>query len=227
MKQKILFLTLFLPLFAWGQHAISLKSGDVIKGKITMISDSSITYQTSGKEKKTTATTISMADVAGYQLRDGVLFSVHTPKKDTIVSIMIDNENSSILEKYAQNQTRHITEALKTTGTVSLAVGVPCLAAGMASLMYANFLPNPMDKYTTSKIVAQEGNAIYVTTEEYNNKMANFSKQTHAAEVAGYILTPLGGALTIVGIPLYVKGEKMMQVDLQYTGNGAGVSFKF
>lgn len=137
---------------------------------------------------------------------------------------VVDTKN----DPSASDPNQVIGEALKTTGTVSLAVGVPCLAAGIASLMYANFLPNPVANCTTSSHLATAGSGLeLVTVEEYNNKVRVFTNKTHAAEIAGYILTPLGGALTIVGIPLYVKGNKILQMDVQYTGNGAGVAIKF
>ena len=55
----------------------------------------------------------------------------------------------------------------------------------------------------------------------------NVFPKKNAANTAGYILTPMGGALTIIGVPLYLYGKKMMQVNINYTGNGAGVSATF
>lgn len=116
---------------------------------------------------------------------------------------------------------------MKTTGTASLAVGVPCLAAGMACLMYANFVPNPMANYTTNQTRANADNRLqYISLDEYRTKAEAFTASTHAAEVAGYILTPMGGALTVVGIPLYIKGNKMT-MSVNYTGNGAGIALNF
>ena len=57
--------------------------------------------------------------------------------------------------------------------------------------------------------------------------LANYYDKKNAANTAGYILTPMGGALTIIGVPLYLYGKKMMQVNINYTGNGAGVSATF
>ena len=54
----------------------------------------------------------------------------------------------------ASNPQQVIGEAIAKTGVVSLSTGVPCLAIGMASLMCANFIPNPMTQYTTSAIKA-------------------------------------------------------------------------
>lgn len=127
----------------------------------------------------------------------------------------------------ASNPNQVVGEALKTTGTVSLSVGVPCLAAGMACLMYANFVPNPMANYTTNQTRANADNRLqYISLDEYRTKAEAFTASTHAAEVAGYILTPMGGALTVVGIPLYIKGNKLT-MSVNYTGNGAGIAFNF
>lgn len=134
---------------------------------------------------------------------------------------------SSSRSKRAANPNQVVGEAMKTTGTVSLAVGVPCLAAGMACLMYANFVPNPMANYTTNQTRANADNRLqYISLDEYRTKAEAFTASTHAAEVAGYILTPMGGALTVVGIPLYIKGNKLT-MSVNYTGNGAGIAFNF
>lgn len=134
---------------------------------------------------------------------------------------------SSSRSKRAATPNQVVGEAMKTTGTVSLAVGVPCLAAGMACLMYANFVPNPMANYTTNQTRANADNRLqYLSLDEYRSKAEAFTASTHAAEVAGYILMPMGGALTVVGIPLYIKGNKLT-MSVNYTGNGAGLALNF
>lgn len=128
----------------------------------------------------------------------------------------------------ASDPQKVIGEVLTKTGVISLSTGVPCLAVGIATLMSANFIPNPMDSYTTSSIQAESNkNLQLISADEYYNKLRNFSDLTHALELTGYVLTPVGAALTIVGIPLYVNGQKIMNLDIQYTGNGAGVSINF
>jgi len=146
---------------------------------------------------------------------------------DSLSSIVKIEEDSEILNRYMQNQNVAIGKALKTTGTVSLAVGVPTLAGGLAALLYANLLPNPVAGYTTSKLQAQTDGSTYITMDEYNAKVKDFNRKTQAAEIAGYIMTPLGGALTIVGIPLYVTGNKMLKLNVQVSGEGAGVAINF
>jgi len=41
---------------------------------------------------------------------------------------------------------------------------------------------------------------------------------------SSYYLLPIGASLTIVGIPIYVEGKKIMDLNFGYTGNGLGVT---
>lgn len=127
----------------------------------------------------------------------------------------------------ANDPNQVVGETIKTTGIVSLSVGMPCLAAGISCLMYANFLPNPMDAYTTNANKAKNDPMVqYIPLADYEEKARAFTASTHAAEIAGYILTPLGGALTVVGIPLYIQGNKCTMY-VNCTGNGANVTLNF
>ena len=90
-------------------------------------------------------------------------------------------------------------EALKTTGAVCLGIGVPCLAAGLATCIAGN-----VGLSTSSNPIAC----------------------VQAGE-ASYYLLGTGAALTIVGIPLYVKGKKIMELNVNFTGNGAGLAMNF
>lgn len=119
-------------------------------------------------------------------------------------------------------------KALKNTGIISMSVGVPCVAAGLASLLYAEFLSNPTAGYTTSQtLAAQYKNLEYMSATEYIDKLQDYNGKVHAAQNAGYLLTGAGAALTIVGIPLYCYGKHLMTLEVNYTGNGAGLALKF
>ena len=128
-------------------------------------------------------------------------------------------------QERASNPNQVVGQTLQTTGVISLSVGVPCLAAGMACLMYANFVPNPLAGYTTNP-ANTDSRLQYLSLDDYRSKAEAFTASTHAAEVAGYILMPMGVALTVVGIPLYIKGNKMT-MNVNYTGNGAGLALNF
>lgn len=87
------------------------------------------------------------------------------------------------------------------------------------------FCTLPLAGYTTNP-ANTDSRLQYIPLDEYRAKAETFTASTHTAEVAGYILMPMGGALTVVGIPLYIKGNKMT-MNVNYTGNGAGIAFNF
>ena len=58
------------------------------------------------------------------------------------------------------------------------------------------------------------------------NATSTILKKSQCA-AAGYVLLPMGAALTVVGIPLHVQGKKIGQLNINYTGNGAGMSVNF
>ena len=118
-------------------------------------------------------------------------------------------------------------KALKNSGIISMSVGAPCVAAGLASLLYANLLPNPTAGYTTSQALAEQNADLqYMSVGEYVNRLEAYNGKVRAASNAGYLLTGAGAALTIIGIPLYCYGKKMT-LNVNYTGNGAGLALNF
>lgn len=118
-------------------------------------------------------------------------------------------------------------QAIKNTGLISMSIGAPCVAAGLASLLYANLLPNPVVGYTTSQSLAAERDDLqYMSASEYIGKLEEYNGKVKAANNAGYLLVGSGAALTIIGIPLYCYGKKMT-LNVNYTGNGAGLALNF
>lgn len=136
----------------------------------------------------------------------------------------VDNAAS----KRAADPNVMVGKAMQKTGVITMSIGAPCVAAGVASLLYANFLPNPTDGYTTSKELASQDLSLrYMSASEYVSKLQDYNGKVRAAETAGYLLVGSGAALTIVGIPLYCYGKQLCTLNVNYTGNGAGVSVKF
>ena len=134
-------------------------------------------------------------------------------------------ENSS---KWAGDPNVELGKAIKNTGVISISVGVPCVAAGLASLLYANLLSNPTNGYTTSQTLADKNpNLQYMSAEMYISKLEEYNGKVKAANNAGYIMIGAGSALTIVGIPLYCYGNHLLKLTVNYTGNGAGLSINF
>ena len=97
-----------------------------------------------------------------------------------------------------------IGKALKSTGTFAMGVGIPCLVTGTILLATGKIMQNDIKNIDIAK----------------SNTASNL-------QGAGYVLLPMGAALTIVGIPLHAHGKKIMTMNFNYTGNGVGVGVEF
>ena len=100
----------------------------------------------------------------------------------------------------ANNPNYEIGKALKVSGATSLGIGVPCLAAGLITCIVGNVMhsDNLDDAQTKARVLE-----------------------------ASYYLLPIGASLTIIGIPLYIEGKKIMDLNFNYTGNGIGMALNF
>ena len=128
----------------------------------------------------------------------------------------------------AANPNEEIGKALKNSGLISMSVGIPCVVAGVATLLYSEFMPNPTAGYTTSQTMASQYKDLqYMSASEYIAKLEDYNGKKRAASNAGYILTGAGASLTIIGVPLYCYGKHIMTLNVQYTGNGAGLALNF
>ena len=104
----------------------------------------------------------------------------------------------------AANPNEVIGKAFQSTGTICMSIGIPSLVTGAILLGVGN-----------TKV---EG-----TSEEDIKKTASYAK----CAAAGYVLLPMGASLTIVGVPLFVHGKRIGELNFNYTGNGAGISMNF
>lgn len=109
--------------------------------------------------------------------------------------------HAKVVSERAANPNLVIGNALKKTGNVCMGIGIPSALVGA--------------------ILVGVGNSGTNTTDVEKLK----TKANCAA--AGYVLLPMGAALTIVGIPLNVHGKRIAEMNINYTGNGAGLSFNF
>ena len=128
----------------------------------------------------------------------------------------------------AANPNEEIGKVLKNTGLISMSVGIPCVVAGVATLLYSEFMPNPTAGYTTSQTIASQYKDLqYMSASEYIAKLEDYNGKKRTANNTGLILTSTGAALTIIGVPLYCYGKHIMTLNVQYTGNGAGLALNF
>lgn len=118
-------------------------------------------------------------------------------------------ETRTLQQKSIQNETKRrdpnfvLGNAFKQSGAVSLGIGVPCLAAGVALIT--------------------AGHTMRVSKYGLINDVSTKSQLLEA----GYILFPIGASLTIIGIPLHIHGKKIIDMNFNYTGNGIGISMEF
>lgn len=102
----------------------------------------------------------------------------------------------------ANNPNYAVGQAMRSVAKGSLIVGIPSLIAGTILLGYGEGMLN---KKPTSKDI----------------------KKYSDCATAGMILFPIGASLTIVGIPLSIEGKELMRLNINYTGNGAGLSLEW
>lgn len=107
---------------------------------------------------------------------------------------------STAYQGYRVDPNNVIGKALKSTGDVALGIGIPCAIGGVALLIAGS-----------------------------SGKVSDVNQAYAKANMAtvGAILVPVGASLTIVGIPLHIHGKKIMNMNFNYTGNGAGVALQF
>lgn len=102
-----------------------------------------------------------------------------------------------------------IGKALKSTGSTAIGVGVPCMVAG--AFMWHFGLKNTVGAMTSDPMNFTVDKAMS------GSRLAS----------AGICLAAIGGTLTVVGIPLHIHGNKIMTMNLNYTGNGVGLAMQF
>lgn len=174
---------------------LNLTSGQVMYGTLIELTDSTVSIVPDG------AVTTNPLVFRAVLIKDAKL-----PHGSRLVNqdgklILLTKEDIKIakLQRERMRTPEYlIGKAMKTSGAAALAIGVPCLATGLATCI-----------------------AGHVAATRYN-----------LIEVAGcleasYYLLPIGASLTIAGIPLYVEGKKIMELNVNFTGNGAGLALNF
>lgn len=105
------------------------------------------------------------------------------------------NEANDEMSVRPSNPNEVIGKALTTTGGVAIGIGVPCLIAGLTTCIIG-----------------------HVGVDD-----ANIIRKAACVE-ASYYLFGVGASLTLVSIPLFVSGQRIAEMEFNYTGNGVGIS---
>ena len=216
MKTKIFLLIAcllctFVGVFA---QTIELKTtnGQTLKGKFVQASDTSVTITLKGAGGEQDLVIPVSRIVSGTFSNKDRLYVF-----DGRISILSKNDLSKSEKQIVMgNPNVAIGRAIKNVGTVSMAIGIPCLAAGVVTCIAGHPKNNTTINTNDPEKAIEEAQAI-ADKEESKGKMKE----------ASYYLLGTGSALTIVGIPLHLCGKRIMELNVNYTGTGAGIALKF
>ena len=211
MKKILLLLALLVTSisFVFANEDIILRhvDGNLYRGILITSTDSTLTISSSYTNEEMTFfhSDIVRARIGQYTYiqKNGVLTRVSEEeyRADYNASKMQEEMavNNGLKKKMKINNPYYMTgDILNSAGKTALSIGIPSLLTGGALLIIGNLKSSNMD------YVAQAGCA-----------------------TAGVVLMPFGAALTVVGIPLIINGKQLMEIDLNYTGNGAGMTVHF
>ncbi len=192
---------------------VSLNSGRSIEGNVVSRTDTTLVVEPVYAASHSTITfrpegvrSFTISHVGRFNVVDGK-FVPDAKTQARIEKLRIEQEaHAQIVSERAANPNLVIGNALKKTGGVCMGIGIPSAIVGA--------------------ILVGVGNS-GVDTSGKAEEVAARTKTKASCAAAGYVLLPMGAALTIVGIPLNVHGKRIAEMNINYTGNGAGLSFNF
>ena len=225
MKRILLILALAvsaIATFAQDPVKVTTSDGKVISGYFVIGTDTTYTIKCTDhyitNKYGTDTITFRMADIREVYMYnktfvpyEGKLVAKKsvTSKLGTEVAVVSNGQQSTIYTSKPGDPNYMIGKALKSTGSVAIGIGVPCAVAGA--------------------ILLAAGKSAEKSLYNPDNVSLNLKdiKSSSDLQLAGCILLPLGTSLTIVGIPLYAHGKKIMTMNFNYTGNGVGLAMQF
>lgn len=240
MKKTVLTILAMIPLMMWAAGGYIIpKSGSALNADINQVTTEGVSFypiDILGKVHKLTQWPASrvariVIDSTDIDIRNqnGQLYNYAKGILEEPGTILFEDSMAADSTRYVpgtQVVYKEITEAeqkrmsdpnytiglaMKKSGAVCIGLGVPSLLAGTILCICGNKGPSDdeLNKVKTYK------------------DLENLSKKYTRMNTSGAILAGAGGALTIAGIPLYVHGKKLMDLNVQMSENGAGVSVKF
>ena len=200
-------ITIWTPIFA-NLVVVDLLDGRTIEGEFVSLNDSVLVIKKmdSSNELLITSEGVFCFRIEGegkYVPVNGKFYPERVAKeKRKELQKERNNKNPSSTinasNSMSVNQNFTIGKVLRTSGVTALGIGVPCLAAGVLTCIAGRV-------GVTSSNVIEKGKCVE----------------------ASYYLLGTGSALTIVGIPLYYGGKKIMELNVNFNGTGAGLALAF
>lgn len=213
-KTFLLIACLFCTFVGVSSQTLELKttSGRIITGQFVQATDTSVTITMKGAGGEQDFVIPASRIISGVFSNKERLYVF-----DGRISILSKNDLSKSEKQIVMGSPNvAIGRAIKNAGTVSMAIGIPCLVAGLATCIAGHVTSNTIIDTTDPEKAAEEAKAL-ADKEESKGKMKE----------ASYYLLGTGSALTIVGIPLHICGKRIMELNVNFTGNGAGLALNF
>lgn len=207
-----LFATTFTALAA--TVTVTFNNGQNMEGQLVNLNDTALVIRayyaaTGDKEITILPERVRYFNISGigrYDVEDGK-FVPSAKAKAKLEKTRVEREaHAQLVSERAANPNLVIGNALKKTGGTCIGVGIPSLFVGTILVAYGN----------TGLV------AVPKTQADIDKNLSKGKCST-----AGCVLLPMGAALTIVGIPLHVHGKRIAEMNINYTGNGAGLSLNF
>lgn len=150
-------------------------------------------------------TSLSICVCAQTQI-DFSQFNQNQSRESVVIDYNADIDYDLIIS--GRDFGKEIGQSFKTAGITTLSIGIPSLLAGTILLGYGK-----------GKTEALKNGKIkhYSVSEKDTDKWSD-------CIMASYFLVPFGAAMTIVGIPLYIRGQRLMELKVDYIGYGAGLA---
>jgi len=210
--KRLLFIcaTIFVAISAYSiDVSVLLANQQQLERRLIWVTDSTIMFE---NEKTGNIRDFNAADVASFTIAKVAKYNVvdgrfvresgstieeiqeYLKKNNMFQPTSYSAEKSFSFAPINETPGEVIGQAFQSTGAVALGIGFPATIFGIALIAYG-----------------------------YSDAGGSAIAKSRCA-TAGLALTPVGAGLTIISIPLIVHGKRVSQLNLNYTGNGAGVS---
>lgn len=216
MKRFFLLLAIIAPLAVFAETVtVTTKDGVVTNGYFVDGTDSTYTIRhqvDKGGHYGFDTLSFRMQDIYEVKMYGKVFVPANgtlVPKKSLQNDKTTNYASVGIYRAKPANPNLVIGKALKSTGSTAIGVGVPCMVAG--AIMWHFGLKNTVGDMTSDPM----------------NFTADKAMSGSRLASAGICLAAIGGTLTVIGIPLHIHGNKIMTMNLNYTGNGVGLAMQF
>lgn len=207
---------------------ITLFNGQTLLGTFGQLSDTVLTiYNERNYQMNIPVSNVTAVDLSGKNkiVIENGKFVLAT--KSPLVAEQQYRESARSI----QDPNYAVGKALRTAGKTSLILGIPSLITGTILIAYGKAEPKYKQPEMPNQSDYKSQQAWLLAMQKWSDDIISIEEKAEKEQdtkdnctLAGCVLMPFGAALTVVGIPLTVKGKQLMELKINYTGNGAGLA---